>query len=73
MALEAERDRGLAVEVAAMGVFLLKVFIEVTSRLGGARRFESGERKLRRVHGFQRKSKGGWLVSSSKYRLARDS
>ena len=56
-----------------MGVFLLKVFIEVISRLGGARRFESGERKLPRVPGFQRKSKGGWLVSSSKYRLARDS
>ena len=70
--LEAEGNPGLAVEVAAIGIFLLKAFIEITSRLGGARRCESGERKLRGVHGFQRKSKVGWLASSSKSRLVRD-
>ena len=73
MALEAEGDPGLAMEVAAMGVLLLTAFIEVISRLGWARRCESGERKLRGVHGFQRESKGGWLASSSKPRLVRDS
>ena len=71
--LEAEGDPGLAVEVAAMGILLLTAFIEVISRLVGARRCESGERKLRGMHGFQRESKGGWLASSSKCRLMRDS
>ena len=47
--LEAEGDPGLAVEVAAMGLFLLKAFSEIISRLGGGRRCESGERKLRGV------------------------
>ena len=52
MVLKAEGDAGLAVEGAAMGVFFLKAFIEIISRLGGARRCERGERKLREVHGF---------------------
>ena len=56
-----------------MGVLLLTALIKVISRLGGARRCESGERKLRRVHGFQRESKGGWLASSSNSRLVRNS
>ena len=56
-----------------MGVLLLTAFIEAISRLEGARRCESGERKLRMVHGFLRESKGGWLASSSKSRLVRDS
>ena len=73
VALEAEGDPGLAVEVAARGVLLLTAFIEVLSRLGGARRCKIVERKLRRVHGFQRESKRGWLASPSKSRLVRDS
>ena len=73
VALEAVRDPGLAVEVAAMGVLLLTAFFEVISRLGVTRRCYSGERKLWGVHGFQRESKGGWLASSSKSRLVRDS
>ena len=73
VASEAEGDPGLAVEIAAMGFFLLKAFIEVISRLVGARRCENGQRKLRGVRGFQRESKGGWLASSSKYRLVGDS
>ena len=43
VALKAEGDPGLAVEVTAIGVLLLKVFIEVISRLGGTRRCENGE------------------------------
>ena len=70
VALKAEGDPGLAMEVTALGVLLLKAFIEVISRLGGARRWESGERKLRWVHVFQRESKGGWLASSSKPRYS---
>ena len=73
VSFEVENDRGLAMGVAAMGVFLLKAFIDFISRLGGARRCESGGTKLPGVHGFKRESKGGWLASSLKSLFARDS
>ena len=46
VALEAEGDPVLAVEVAAIGAFLLKAFTEVISRMGGDSRYESSKRKL---------------------------
>ena len=45
LALEAEPDPVSAVEVAAIGAFLLKAFTEVISRMGDSR-YESSKRKL---------------------------